>query len=231
MLVCFASVLPAACLVACGQKGPSGSAARAQATTVDRETSAAEHQATVPTGIRARGDYDADEYEPGLSDADSDDTPGPKDGDNDTDNHSGSYYDGDDDPVLHYGHAAGAADRRSVATLVKRYYAAAAARDGSGACSLLASSYVHDIPHTLGSSLGPPYFAGRTCAQVMDKVLGLNSVQLRAYAAQLRVTAVRVDRETGIAVLGFRTLPGRYLRVLREHGAWRVDAVLDRELS
>ena len=51
-----------------------------------------------------------------------------------------------------------------------------------------------------------------------------------AHAAELQVTGVRVDHASGVAVLGFKTLPGRQLRVAREGKVWKVDGLLDLEL-
>jgi hypothetical protein len=53
------------------------------------------------------------------------------DSDGDNDNPTGAHYDTDDNFVLSYGHAASMADMRSIARLVKRYYAAAAAGNGA----------------------------------------------------------------------------------------------------
>src|SRR5215831_15446992 len=43
----------------------------------------------------------------------------PIDSDSDNDNPTGSRYDSDDDPVLHFGRAASAADGRAIAALVR----------------------------------------------------------------------------------------------------------------
>jgi hypothetical protein len=191
--------------------------------------------ATIPNDTRTQssiyGDYDGDDHSRfGSEDGDSDDNGKPKDGDNDTDNSSGSYYDSDDDSVRHYGHAADTSDRSAIAALVKRYYAAAATEDGAAACSMILSNLVRSVPRDLGRPPGPPYLRGNTCAIVMSKIFKEHHLQLAAYAGGLEVTGVRVDHDHGLAVLGFKTLPGRQIRVAREARAWKLEALLDSEL-
>jgi hypothetical protein len=177
-----------------------------------------------------RGDYDSDDhYGPSHSDGDNDDNK-PNDRDNDSDNSSGSYYDRDDRMVRDFGHAAGRLDRQEITAAVKRYYEAAAAGDGATACSMLVLGADRAVQQNLGRPPGPPYLRGGTCAVVMSKVFGDNHLQLTNYYAQLKVTGVRVSGAHGLAVLGFKTLPGREIRLRREGHMWRFDAVLDSEL-
>src|SRR5215469_16904431 len=58
------------------------------------------------------------------------------DGDNDNDNPVHSRYDGDDNAILSFGHTPSVAEERLIVTLIKRYYAAVAANDGTRGCSL-----------------------------------------------------------------------------------------------
>jgi hypothetical protein len=64
----------------------------------------------------------------------------------------------------------------------------------------------------------------------MSKVFAHYHRELSAHAAELQIAAVRVEGEKGVAVLAFKTLPGRELHVAREAGVWRVDGLLDLEL-
>jgi hypothetical protein len=177
------------------------------------------------------GDYDGDDYSPGrYNEADNDDSSAPKDRDNDSDNKSGSYYDPDDNTIRHFGHAAGAADARAVTALVKSYFAVAASENGGAACSMIVPSLARSVPESVGQPPGPAYYRGTTCAAVLSKVFKRNQSQLSAYSAQLAVTGVRVDRGSGVAVLGFKTLPGRDIPVARVSGRWTIDALLDDEL-
>jgi hypothetical protein len=203
--------------VACGSAGK-----------VHRSTS---HTVTVSSLGSLTGDYDNDDYTVAhTGDGDSDDNHRPKDRDNDTDNKSGSYYDADDNVVRRYGHAADAVDEQAITALVKRYFAAAVAHDGAAGCSMILSTIARSIPEDIGRPPGEPYLRGDTCAAVLSKVFTLNSKQLGAYAAALEITGVRVDRDQGMAVLGFKTLPGREIPLAREAGTWKIAGLLDREL-
>jgi hypothetical protein len=176
------------------------------------------------------GDYDPDDYNTRLSDGDNDDIRGPRDRDNDLDNKTGSYYDRDDSSVRAFGRPAGAADRRAITALVERYFAAAATDDGHVACSLLYSKLARIIPESYGKPPGPAYLRGKTCPEVMTKLFARNHEQLSTYIASLQVASVRLDHNSGLAVLRFAALPGRQVEVEREHKKWKIYALLDREL-
>jgi hypothetical protein len=210
-----------ASVLACGEAGRHGSASRSSSSS-----------GIGPAQGSISGDYDRDDdFKKALNnDGDNDDSTQRKDRDNDSDNMSDSYYDIDDNTVRKYGHAADASDRRTVAALVKRYFAAAAREDGVTACSMIVPVFANSVPETLGQAAGPLYSRGNTCAVVLSKLFYHFHRQLAAHAAELEVTGVRVDGAKGIAVLGFRTLPGRLLHVAREGTVWKIDALLDLEL-
>jgi len=221
-------VLPgitALCLFLAGCGGASYDARQAS-------TSSATSSRAVPPSSSLTGDYDGDD-DPGeklsRNDGDNDDAR-PTDQDNDSDSNGKSYFDSDDDSVRRFGHAASTADRKAVVSLVKRYFAAAAAEDGMTACSLLASAFAKSLPETLGGAGGPPYARGATCAAVTSGIFAHYHRQIAAHAATLEVPGVRVEGAEAMVVLAFRGLPGRSTRVAREHGVWRVDSLLDIEL-
>jgi hypothetical protein len=221
-LLCF-------CLGACGGAG------KDQASSSALSSSGVKAPGLTPIQARARlyGDYDSDDYTNSPSgEGDNDEGTRPPDGDGDFDNSSNSYYDSDDDPIRHFGHAASAADARTIAELVKRYYAAAAAEDGAVACSMILSSVAKSLPGNLGIAQppGPPAYPGKTCGLVLSKVFKLNHLHLAAYHAHIEVTGVRVEHDRALAVLGFKTLPGRDITLEREHGGWRLDRWFDIEL-
>jgi hypothetical protein len=204
-------------VVGCGEQSSSSTS---------RDTSSA---SALPIVRKAFGDYDNDDYGPG-DDADNDDSDTHKDRDNDSDNSSESYYDSDDNSVFGFGQPATTAEKRAVTALVKRYYAAAAAADGTTACELLSVPLARSVAEDLGRAPGPPYLRGDRCSIVMSKVFTLNHRQLSAYAVKLRVRAVRVKHAGGLAILDFTTLPGRVLSLQREHRTWKVGALVDSEL-
>jgi hypothetical protein len=175
------------------------------------------------------GDYDNDDYD-NTSDNDYDDNDKPTDRDDDSDSHGGGYYDGDDAGVRAFGHAASPAEGQAIATLVKSYYAAAAAADGAKACSMIHPAFARTFPPALGEA-GPSYLHGaKTCSEVMSRLFKQNHMRMAAYAVKLEVAGVRLTGSHGLVVLAFRTLPGRQIEVEREHGSWKLDALVDRAL-
>jgi hypothetical protein len=140
--------------------------------------------------------------------------------DNDGDGDNGN----DDD---RWGSATSATDRRAVVSLVKHYYAVAAAGDGARGCALIYSLLAEEIPELYGEPPGPPSLRGGTCAVVMSKVYRQKHRQLVAKIATIDVIGVRVKRLRGLALLRFKGSPERDIPVHREHHAWRIDALLD----
>ncbi len=140
--------------------------------------------------------------------------------DNDGDGDNGS----DDD---RWGSAASATDRRAVVRLVKHYYAVAAAGEGARGCALIYSLLAEEIPELYGEPPGPPSLRGGTCSAVMYKVFRQKHRLLAADVATIDVIGVRVKRLRGLALLRFKGSPERDIPVHREHGAWRIDALLD----
>jgi hypothetical protein len=217
-------VLAGTCISGCGDAG------RVYLRKVIHSTSAS--IADIPTQTDTTGDYDSDDYANGThyDDADNDDNVMSKDGDNDTDNRTGTYYDRDDNSARGYGHMADARDGQSIRALVKRYYDAAARQDGAAACSIIVANVARAVPMDLGRPPGPPYLHGSTCPEVMSKILKQNRGQLTRYAAALKIIDVRVNGDHALAILGFNGLPGRQLRFARENHTWRLEVLLDREL-
>lgn len=148
----------------------------------------------------------------------------PLDADNDNDNLGKSHYDSDDGPVLYFGHAANAAEGRTITVLVKHYYAAAAANDGATACSLIYSIIAESVADEYGQS---PALSGKTCAVVMSKLFKQRHRELATEAAGLEVTRMRVSGDRGLVLLRLGTALERRVPVRREHGAWRLAVLFD----
>ncbi len=144
--------------------------------------------------------------------------------------------DEDDDATRNFGDAAGAADTLEITALVKRYFAVAAAEEGAAACSLV------DVHITKGVGLQkavPPAYVpapgssvlrGKNCPQLVSLIFKLDHEEIAADALSLHVTSVRVAGLQGLALLGFKTTGESKLPLLRERGAWRIDALLYSEL-
>jgi hypothetical protein len=153
--------------------------------------------------------------------------------DSDKDDDVGAAYDDtNNNSVLELGHAAGAADNRAVTELVKRYYAAAAAQDGDGACSMivrtLADAMAEDYGH---GSAGPAYLsAGKTCPTVMVLLFRHFQRHLALEVPLLTVSRVRISGRQGLAILTFRAMPERQIPVTKEGRSWKIATLLDSEL-
>jgi hypothetical protein len=207
--------------------GPTHSTSIAAPTTTSTTDSASSGFAP-----RKFGDYDNDDYynDANHGEGDNDDHK-PTDRDNDSDNPTHSYYDKDDDPIRFYGHAADAVDTRVITALVKRYYAAAAARDGATACTLIITPIVDSIPETLGGPAGPPYLQGsKTCPQILTKIFAQNYEQLSTYDALMQIDGVRESGHQALVIMRFKGLPAREIGVVDEHGTWKLQELLDEEL-
>jgi hypothetical protein len=155
-------------------------------------------------------------------------------GDDDTDSDDYTdHYRGDDYTVRDYGQEAGAARQRAITVLVKRYFKAAAKGDVAVACSLLSSRLAErrDLSTAVPADYASPRTAalhGEACVQFMSDLFRLSEQQLAAAdIATLVVTSVRVKGSVGLALLGFSVAKERQIPVRREHGAWKIDALLD----
>jgi hypothetical protein len=154
-----------------------------------------------------------------------------RDADNDYDGSGKGRYDSDDYRIVAYGRAANRAERGAVTALVERYYAAAAAGDGARACPLIYSLFAEAIVEEDGQANGPPALRGDTCAVVFSKVFELSHQQLVLDNATLRVTGVRVQGKRGYALLSFGATPEHEIRLHREFGVWKIDALNDSGLG
>lgn len=213
----------ALCLDACGRV--SGRGTRHVAVAADSPGGA-------PRGDRAErirfGDYDVDDSNRAIMDSDGDDTSKPLDGDGDADNPTGSYYDRDDSSTTNFGHSAGFADRRAVTTLVYRFYAFAKARDGDGACRLLAPVFVQIAAefryhHVTGRRPG----IREACRETMAEMFAKNAAEY-ARGIGLPVASVLVKGDEAVLLLASRDLPA--VRVVRERGVWKLGSFFDRTL-
>jgi hypothetical protein len=154
------------------------------------------------------------------------------DGDTDIDdtNHQIEAPESDDTLFLAaYGKKAGQAEKRAVAVVLERYYAAAAADDGAKACPLLYSSLATALVEDQGQS---PRSSSKTCAAVLSKLFTQQHARLAAEnTATMVVIDVRVKSNYGLAVLGFKAAPVSQMILARERGAWKIDGLFDSQLT
>jgi hypothetical protein len=174
--------------------------------------------------VRLKGDEDDDD----SASRDIGSSPYDNDADFDNDRYGDGnkgYYDGDDKPIRAYGQAAGTSDKRALAALVERYYAAAAAGDGAAACSVIDPSFAKAIPEDYGQAPGPGYLRGaKTCPAVMTLLFKYFHSQL---GGAVEVTGVRVKGDQAFVLLGSTTRPASYLTLKRKGGgAWGIEGLL-----
>jgi hypothetical protein len=225
LLASLAIVLLSLGVTACGDAGKgAGSSSRAPSKTVAKSDAPTPGESSTSSPGSFRGDEDDDETASNHTSETKNDNDA--DFDNDTNEDTG-YYDSDDNGIRAYGHAASAADRRTIATLVSRYFAAAAAGDGTKACPLIYSILAEAIPEDYGQPPGPAYARGKTCAVVMSKLFEHSRSQV---AGGFEVTGVRVEGNQARALLGSRTIPASFIVAKREHGVWKIDVLLGQPL-
>ena len=146
-------------------------------------------------------------------------------------NKSAVDTDHDDHITEGYGHEASASDRRAVAAAVKAYYAVALAGEGARACSMMVSTLAKSVPEDYGRPPGPSALRGKTCEMVMTKLFGQQHGLLAREVPTMKVRKVRVNGNSILAFLAFKTtLEPREIGLDRKGGVWKVGALLDNSL-
>ncbi len=132
----------------------------------------------------------------------------------------------DDDNVnLDYGHAPSRAERAEMVSLVRGYYSAAVAENGTKACALLAPLLAESVAEEYGHTAA---VSGHSCATVVSKIFKLRHAELLVKNATLKLPDMRVQGNKGIAILEFPAIAE--VRKIDEHrvdGKWRMFNVLD----
>jgi hypothetical protein len=202
-LMLLASVLLAIGLAACG--GTSGVADSAsRATRAGSSSTSASAQSGTPTAapsgyLKSDGDTDSDDQDPSARGA--------------------GRQTFDELPLLEsYGPPASAAEARTIAALVKRYYAVSLAGDAAQACSMLSAS----LAAGLAAHNSEDTRTG--CVAPLSLLLEQQHQRLVSEGiATMLVTDVRVKGDLSLAVLAFEKTPESQLTLVREDGAWRID--------
>jgi ketosteroid isomerase-like protein len=124
------------------------------------------------------------------------------------------------------GARASRSDRLAIAALVKRYYTAAAAEDGAQACAMLSADIVAGLSEEPQSSSSPTRQSA--CAVALSRVYKTQHRLLEEDDVSTMVIAdVRINHDVATAIVGFRSMPVGSLRLRRQKGAWKIDAILD----
>jgi hypothetical protein len=131
--------------------------------------------------------------------------------------------DGDDYGALNFGHAATGAELRSITRLVRRYYAAAAADNGTTACSMLYPVVVREVGERFGR-----FESRMTCPELMTKLFKLRHTQIGADVKSFKEVRVRVEPPNARVVLRFSTdAVARELDLRLVGASWKVRQPLD----
>lgn len=158
----------------------------------------------------------------------------PVKGDGDGDSPEQTAFDSDDFHSMHFGHAAGPADERAIAALVKRYYGALAAEDAPTVCSLLLEVVAEAMPEGDRGGTGDqqaPTAGHATCATAISGVLAESHRALLTESRTLRVIGVRVRRRRASALLRFGGTAVRHILLYKESGAWKIGTLADEDLG
>ncbi len=215
-------------LCACG----SGTAKRG-AMTLSGTTSTYANTITtsaIPPGQALRGDGDVDN--PGDIDGNGDPdltSHGGSDGDSDGPTpESYDFPDRDDRATFAYGHTASAAEARAIASVVRAYYAAAAAGNGAAGCKVLLAGFAGSLAEAYAEVSGPPYLRGaRTCAAVMSALFRHFRPELEE---AITVVEVRVADGRAQVIVGSRRMRASSISLVRSDGAWRVNEIIGQAL-
>lgn len=126
--------------------------------------------------------------------------------------------------AAYYGYLAGRADSRAIATVVKRYYALAAAGNARAACSMIAPNVVRSLPITYDR--GPGAVRSRkasSCEAIVARIFERNRAELRA---PIHLTGVLTRGANGYALFDSASAPPSIASVVRARGAWMVASPL-----
>jgi hypothetical protein len=132
-----------------------------------------------------------------------------------------------DRSIQEYGAKAPSSDTAAIAGIVKRYYAAVAAGDGSRACALMSTEISRTIVATFANS---PALRGKGCSSIVQALYKIPAGRARAAFAKVQVTSVRVKGDRAFALLRSPSSPSGEMPMLREGGAWKVNALMGSNL-
>lgn len=139
-------------------------------------------------------------------------------------NEARKYHDTDDDQMLSFGHSTGPPYLLNIISIVKRYYAAAAAGEGTSACFMLYAPLAQKLEEEKRPGSGLAYLHGsKVCGQVAARLFKHHH---NSFVGPAEVTGVRVLGNEGRALLGSKVRPAGFIRVRDERGEWKVDQLI-----
>lgn len=134
-----------------------------------------------------------------------------------------------DNSIQTFGHRGGESEQQIVSAVVKRYYAAVAAGDGSAACSLLSSGLAKSITQSFGRA---PALRGKAkgCGDILS-LLFVHRGGRPAIDTSVQVTQLRVNGSRAFALLRSKMMPQGEIPMYREGGAWKIGALIGSALQ
>jgi hypothetical protein len=151
----------------------------------------------------------------------------PHDGDGDIDSLGMGRYDTDADADPTFGPVATPTEHQAIATLIKRYYAVAAAGNGALACTMLAPLVAEAAVEEHRPGKGPPALRGRGCAQVLSRLFAERHRELVADVATLRVGWTQTKGRRAVALANFGPAREMLVYVRHANGVWQMNTLLD----
>jgi hypothetical protein len=216
---------------ACGQtRHASGSSSSAAAAAVSAAAAAvgftgSTTSSVIPPGQPVRGDADADNPSDVDGNGDSDSAAvGGRDGDEDSPTRASyDFPDADDRATFAFGHAPSVAEARAVASVVKRYYADAAAGEGAAACALLVPTLSRLAGEEYGRH-GPAYLRSEGACPA---VLALEFAHVHGELGEaIRVFSVRVRGDRAQTIISSRRLRASSIFAVRKDGSWKIETLI-----
>jgi hypothetical protein len=221
LLVTVAILLLGAGVVACGGADRSADTARhGSSSGAEGAVSTSIVHGVAADSSHLEGDEDDDDSPAGYtgSSANDDDS----DFDNDRKREAHGYLDGDDSRIVAYGHAASASQEQTIKALVRRYYAAAATRNGARACPMISSALEKAIPEDYAKAAHARGREADSCRGVMSLLFAQAH---REVVSAFVVMAVRIGGSQARVLLGSRTSPASYVGLQYERATWRFDSL------
>lgn len=142
------------------------------------------------------------------------------------DDRAGHSPDPDNDQTLTFGHPADAAEARSIASLIGRYYALAATSQATRACGLQYWLLRESLAERVEQS-GRHITAQAACVEMAASLFARKHAEIVADAAAVNVAQVRVKQLRGVVLVRFGGVRERMIAVHREGTAWKMDTLLD----
>lgn len=131
--------------------------------------------------------------------------------------------------ITNFGKAAGESELAVVRKTIKTYYADLAADRGAAACALLGPRIHHSIERSLGGTRLGHGQGG--CTGIMAMVFRHHPGRPSTLPTLVAVTGMRVSGDRGYALISTKQRPSSEIRIERDHGVWKMAALIGSPLA